>query len=59
MKVVWRSVVMECGELCVTTSGEHQMLKLSADNWDFQILVSRLLFSLVQSISLLYSLGIC
>ncbi len=40
MKVVWRSVAMEFGELCVMTFGVHQMLKLSADSSDFQILVS-------------------
>ena len=39
MKVVWRSAVIECGEQFVMTSGAHQMLKLSADNWDIQQLV--------------------
>ena len=33
---------MECGELCVMTSGAHQMLKLSADSWDIQTLVIKL-----------------
>ena len=40
MKVVWRSVARKCGELFVTISGVRQMLKLSADNWDTQQLVS-------------------
>ena len=40
-KVVWRSVAIAYGELCVMTSGVHQTLKLSADNWDIQQLVSK------------------
>ena len=40
MRDVWRSVAIECGELFVMTSGAHQMLKLSADNWDIQQLVN-------------------
>ena len=36
MKAVWRFVAIECGGLCVMTSGVHQMLKSSVDNWDIQ-----------------------
>ena len=52
MKAVWRSVAIECGELCAMTSGAHQMLKLSADNWDIQQQVNIYIFTLKKSCSL-------
>ena len=36
MKVVWKSVVLESGELCVMTFGAQLMLRLYAGNLDFQ-----------------------
>ena len=37
----WKCVPMEYGEQCVMTCGVYKMLKLCADSWDYQPMVSR------------------
>ena len=36
---------MDCGEQCVTISGEHQMLKLCAVSWDYLQMVYQQCYS--------------
>ena len=45
LKVVWNSVMVECGVLFAMMLGESKMLELPAVNWDSQEKVTNTLVS--------------